>query len=476
MMKSFHLYPLFMLLVMMYNMHCVQAANCDRSYGPAGTVHCIQSSRYNDYQWATCRTDNYVRTKSNGRHACIDRTRTYCYYQCMIDVYDRSSGDVFLNCKCSPFDPKPTQRVKLPDWCYSPDGTNCNWYSNCLKKAYPYCENDKDDYSIMYTEKFCRLYDDQYDKFSQKGAQWINAVRKCIQLKLVPLVDKTRVRTCSDLKYTAFKTHSPCYTNPENSQSSSISYCNLSPQDRNVVFWTIKSAFRAAYWPSLKGLLDVRRDCENREGSRKQRKVQDMILEEVTREIGETKTNSVDEKIRETEVRIKVWLRNFVSPIQLSMNINKHGWTSKRRKRSAPSNQEIKDSKFAGKVIDAIASQGRWQEKGITWFAYAKNEIGQDHTKSIRFFVADRYKYKDGLGTIKPTTIADVLIQLSTDILNGTLYVSVDGSSVDIVKLNGCLDMDCDIHAFDIESSGVFLKAMHTIAYLIILSINFIFV
>ncbi|XP_028396531.1 uncharacterized protein LOC114520464 [Dendronephthya gigantea] len=429
----------------------------------------------------------------------------------MVDVYNSNFGNVFSNCKCSPFGPKPTQSVKLPDWCYSPDGTNCNWYSNCLKKVYPYCENNKDDFSIMYTEKFCRLYDDQYDKFSQKGAQWINAVRKCIQLKLVPLVDKTRVRTCPNLKYTAFKTHSPCYTNPESSQSPSISYCNLSPQDRNVVFWTIKSAFRAAYWPSLKGLLDVRRDCENREGSQKQRKVQNMILEEVTREIGETKTNSVDEKIRETEVRIKVWLRNLVSPIQLSMNINEHDWTSKRKKRSAPSDQEIKDSKFAGKVIDAVASQGRWQEKGITWFAYAKNEI--DNTKSIRFFVADRFKIESGNQTTNHTNITDVLVQLSTDILNanGTLDLRVDGSraDIDIMKFNGCLDMDCELHAFNIvlsspspptpspssrpspptpspssrpshptpsPSSSVFLKAMHTMAYLIILSINFILV
>ena len=39
-------------------------------------------------------------------------------------------------------------------------------------------------YAIKYGEKFCQLYDKHYDSFSMKGKNWINQVRKCLQIEL----------------------------------------------------------------------------------------------------------------------------------------------------------------------------------------------------------------------------------------------------------------------------------------------------
>jgi hypothetical protein len=423
---------------------------CNRWFGPAGAVHCIQvPGIYYGYQWATCRTNTYVKTTSKGRHKCADSTTDYCYYQCMLDVYGRGNGVVFSQCKCSPTGPPPTVKVPLPAWCYSPDGRSCSWYRDCLNKAYPKCEDDKDDYAIKFSEKFCQLYNESYKEFSPEGKKWVDAVRKCLQVKLVPLIDRFRVKTCKDLKSTAFKTHSPCYLNPD---QTSLSYCRLSNEDKDTVFWTIKSSILKAFWPTLKGLLDVRKGCSE---NTKTQEVKAKIQEEVNKITSKNKTNPVNDVIREMNVRIKVWVQNSVSPIQFSMFIRDNDWdkASKRRKRSVPDDREIARSQFAGKIVDAIASEQMWKDKGVAWFAYAEND---GNIMSIRLLVADRFKYERRDTSTSPlqqsANLTEILMQLGKDVLNGTLNLQLNGESVEITKLNGCLDLKCEEHAFNIKS------------------------
>ena len=70
------------------------AAQCNKWYGPAGTVECIQTHRYNnEYQWGTCLTDAYIKQKSKQKHHCTDRAATYCWHQCMLEVHSKEDGD-----------------------------------------------------------------------------------------------------------------------------------------------------------------------------------------------------------------------------------------------------------------------------------------------------------------------------------------------------------------------------------------------
>ena len=48
-----------------------------------------------------------------GRHQCVDRTRTYCYYQCMLEVHGEDYGAVTADCACDIGDPVPTQPPSL---------------------------------------------------------------------------------------------------------------------------------------------------------------------------------------------------------------------------------------------------------------------------------------------------------------------------------------------------------------------------
>ena len=373
--------------------------------------------------------------------------KTYCYYQCMLDVYGKRDCFVSSSCKCSPGDPLPTEIVPLSDWCFSPDGKNCSWYRECLNKTYPQCENDDDDYGIKFAEKFCKLYNNRYSKFSSKGQRWIDAVRICLQLKLVSLLDWTQDKTCVDLKYTAFKSHSPCYLNPD---ESSPSYCDLPLGDRLRVFWTIKSSFLQAFVPSLKGLLEVMTMCTRTAVQSYVYNTKVKIKKAVRAITDQAK------KTEETKTRIKTWLEDTVSPIpiQLDLLIESDNLPKffNRRKRALEDDKEIARSKYAGKILDDVALEENWQEKGVAWFGYANKEIKrEENTMSIRLLLADRYKYvvdKTSLSKTKPARLTTTLVELSEAVLNGTHNLMVDGEKVTIIQLNGCLDWDCKKHAF----------------------------
>ena len=432
--------------------------NTEARCSPTGSVHCIKIARYSDYQWATCRTNVYIKTKSNGNHQCEDVFATYCYYQCMLDVYDKNNGDILPHCKCSPGDPLPTDKIPLPAWCHSPDGTSCTWYRDCLSKAYPQCKDDDDEYAIKYAEKFCTLYNKNLKDFSSQGRNWVNAVRKCLQLKLVPVIDSTRDKTCTELKSAAFETHTPCYLKPD---SSSPSYCDLSIGDQLTVFWTIKSAFLGAFWPSLKGLFDVMTECTPvfiDSGIEKTKKNIKKAVDGIT-DYGVDKFNKATKILKETTTRIKAWLADalsptFPSPIQLNLFASFDGFKifKRRRKRSMQDDVETERSRLAGKIIDAIALEKKWKDKGVAWFAYANNETEHDNTTmSIRFLVTDRWKYESVDNSSKPANLSSTLIELSEAVLKGTLNnLKIDGESIDIMALNGCIDWHCKEHAFNV--------------------------
>ena len=88
----------------MYNV----AAQCNSFLGPSGGKECLKLSGYNGYQWMTCRRDSFIRKISNNQHSCSSPLSIYCYYQCMLEVYGKESGDVTGSCKCSPGDTPPS--------------------------------------------------------------------------------------------------------------------------------------------------------------------------------------------------------------------------------------------------------------------------------------------------------------------------------------------------------------------------------
>ena len=114
-----------------------------------------------------------------------------------------------------------------PPQCLSPRGIDCSWYRECLEAHYP-CESTGDGYAIRYAEKYCNLFNSNYNDFSASGRMWIDGVRKCLQLFLVPYLRPWVQKSCQDLKSEAFDSHSNCYLNPE---LSAPSICQLPCRD-----------------------------------------------------------------------------------------------------------------------------------------------------------------------------------------------------------------------------------------------------
>jgi len=230
--------------------------SCNPDTGPAGDAYCfLGTPYYSRYQCSTCLSDAYIRQKSRGDHSCRDRTATYCHYQCMLEKYELDSGPVYEDCLCDPTR-SLTSSVILPASCYSPAGADCDWYRNCLAKMFPCTGQAK--YAIYYGEKFCNLYEQSSSKFSQTALQWMNAVRKCLQVALVPELHVCQVQlTCEDIKARAFNSHIPCYT--EAYQGFSV--CNVSVDDWLAIFATIKQSFESDFIETLRSSVITAGSC-----------------------------------------------------------------------------------------------------------------------------------------------------------------------------------------------------------------------
>ncbi|CAF0874336.1 unnamed protein product [Adineta steineri] len=144
-------------------------------------------------------------------------------------------------CRCT--------NVDLPEYCKHPSGDDCDWYKNCLEKQHKCIDTDYS-YSIDYGLTYCNRYNDFYANFSSAGQIWIDAVRKCLQEKLVPFLqpcingsDTREYYACRRIKKEAFDSHESCYV--------SAGVCELHPLQWWKIFVTVYGDF------SLKDLPDL---------------------------------------------------------------------------------------------------------------------------------------------------------------------------------------------------------------------------
>jgi len=142
--------------------------------------------------------------------------------------------------------------AKCEQACVNPAGKDCSWYLNCLEKNNRCGRNG---YAVKYAYHYCRRYETNSKSFSPYGQQWILAVKRCLQRKLVPLHTMIPKPTCSYIKKYAFDTHVDCYVRP----GLGTSFCKLPLADYLDVFRTIKGAlldeFKATTGGGLKTLI-----------------------------------------------------------------------------------------------------------------------------------------------------------------------------------------------------------------------------
>ena len=394
-------------LILLFLVQQAQSQSCNGFQGPSGTTACVKIASYNNqYQWATCLTDRYISQKSFKRHTCRISFHTYCWYQCMLEEHNKESGPVTSDCSCSPSslsNPALPPITSLPSFCYSPSGTSCQWYSSCLERKYP-CRDTKYADPLRYAEEICWLYNNRSGVFSSDGKKWVDGVRKCLQVELVPLLRPWNKPTCQDIEKTAFESQVSCYMKPDEGVPS---ICDLDCKEYFKIFWVIKGyVFNVETGTkSLSGLWNIDGKC------------------------GSSSFRNCFEEGGQGLIKItKVTFQAF----------------NRRGKRSFDSTPD--EMKFADGVASAIARRLKWDTVVMDWFAYPTDvKIASDATSFEMVMVLADKKALGIVTSFRPSfNFSQSLQQLSSAIEGATLPLQVDGYNVWIKSLALCTDKSCN--------------------------------
>ena len=366
-----------------------QEAYCDPQVGPAGQTICFYDNDAKKLDWSSCVSNSYIQIKTAGAEQC-ERGYPYCLYGCL------DEGILTGNCECS----EPTEYMPpdsaIPMWCYDPQGTNCRWYRECLNTKHP-CEDSANGYALAYAEHFCSLYTANVhdSKFSQRAIEWIDAVRKCLQIALVPLIRPWHSPTCEQIKDIAFDSHTGCYISPA---PGAPSICSLGPRDWLAVFWTIKGSFVSATTDTLKGIVQTTGKC--------------------TWKLGEELSSALGLKLR----LVLDWFRG---------------------KRSTSG---VDADAISGEVADELARRLGWDNRTLDWFAYAPENSETNDWLDVVILLADKLSLDLTQAPDAPVvnlmaTLNELVTAIKDD--GGLQKLQISGGNVTISSITQCDNPIC---------------------------------
>ena len=366
---------------------------------------------YASYRGCNCPGSNSTATY-NGYYGTSANHYGYSYTNCTdyggnarnTDGHIPADIDTATDCCnfcCNRNDPYPSS---LPPECYNPDGSSCEWYKNCLEKKYP-CQSDPDDYAIKYATRYCNQYTKNYNNFSGYGQKWVGAVRKCLQIKLVPLLNQSASSvTCKQIKVKALASHTPCYVEPD-PDALGISFCYLSLDDTLLVFDTIKSSFLEETLASIEGLIITILRCG----------VKPWIdIFRVLRLYVSTKNNALISSIAE------------------------------------PFREDDDLAKF---TADGIAEIESWDPKRIRYFSYSADTSMvltkiHDQQITVEMLLFDKFAW-DNLDNTSSTNVTQSYLNQTIDHLiqsvqQGKLEIKTTNSRLYVKQMDKCLDSNCN--------------------------------
>lgn len=349
----------------------------------------------------------------------------------MLEVHNKNIGSVTQDCSCkdagsttpNPFTGFLT--TPLPPSCYSPSGDSCNWYRNCLEKKYP-CEDTSNAYAIRYAEKFCRLYDERYLSFSTDGQKWVDAVRKCLQVNLVPVLRPWYKPTCQEIREKAFASHTPCYLRPD---KDAPSICDLSCFDFFKIFFTIKGSFirMETAWESFKGMWNVGSEC----GPTSQ-------IPKCFKESKDWVTNKAVKTYNRFVNNFKIIIKKFKKSIK----------RERRLVDQAPLPEADARSRFADGVGSALEKALKWNTDVMDWIAYAENETLPKYQDPDNMNIVIVLADKKALGIVITSApfvnFNQTVKEFAVAIEGGKLPLEVEGYNVWVRSLSSCSDQSCN--------------------------------
>ena len=108
------------------------------------------------------------------------------------------------------------------------------------------------------------MYEDKKSKFSPIAQKWIDNVRRCLQLQLVPYIRNFQQQTkCEEIKEAAFKSHNCCYLAGDScsKQTGAPSVCDIPAKDWARIIWTIKGSLGDEFLNTMRSVVKVGSNC-----------------------------------------------------------------------------------------------------------------------------------------------------------------------------------------------------------------------
>ena len=248
------------------------------------------------------------------------------------------------------------------------------------------------------------MFEEQKSKISADVQKWMEAVRKCQQVAMVPLLRDSEDQTCNEIREKALASYTQCYLNPGEGAKS---ICDIFCWDHFKVFWAIKRSFLKldTAWESLKGLWNIGTQCSS--------------------------PSSQEDCFEQN-------LKNVIKLLKVNVE------SLMRRKRRSPdslSNDDIL-SQFADGVGTEIASALKWNTNVMDWLAYTAKWVSLGNM-DIVIAMADLKALRIVSAPIESVDFEQTINDFTSAIEKGTLRLKVNGYNIWIKSLAVCTDKSC---------------------------------
>ncbi len=121
---------------------------------------------------------------------------------------------------------------------------DCSYYA-CLEAEY-HC--GKKGYPTAFGQRYCLRFEDQIDRFTEQGKDFVGRARTCLMEQLQMSEDLV---SCRALKKKAFKDHSYCYEK--------AGYCELEKPDRKAINKVVRPSMWR--WGVIKSGIKLKNMC-----------------------------------------------------------------------------------------------------------------------------------------------------------------------------------------------------------------------
>ena len=229
----------------------------------------------------------------------------------------------------------------------------------------------------------------------------VNAVRKCLQFALVPLLRPWRNPTCEEIRNKAFASHERCYLTP-NKDAPSV--YDLDCTDFDEIFWTIKGVFGTAR-ESLKGMWVVSNQCGRLS-------------------------------------KIKNCYRGLSGPVRM-YNLLIKKFQERKRGSTDPLPEADAQSRFTDEVGSAIAIALKCNTDVMDWLAYTGSVVDPDNLEIV-MLLADKKALGIVSTPIPSINFNQTIQEFASAVKHGQLPLKVDGYNVWVKTLASCSDKACN--------------------------------